>query len=526
MLAMLIGLGWAASAAAIDWERMVMPGLLVAGHAELEEDCTSCHQAFEGDAQRALCLTCHEKVSDDLSGDVGFHGRSPLASTGQCRSCHPDHLGREADIMGVSEATFDHAQTDFALVGRHSTAACAECHREGQKRREAPVNCVDCHGEEDDAHDGALTTQCGDCHEPFDWHSTRFNHDDTKYPLTGAHVEVSCAGCHAGQRYEGTATDCLSCHAIDDAHAGRFGTDCAECHETARWVQKDFDHEQKSQFALSGSHATVSCVRCHREPPGKRKLPESCSGCHAQDDVHAGRFGDDCGSCHPATAWKKARFDHAGKTKFALRGAHERVVCNVCHTGRAAEAAEAVEAVAESACIDCHRRDDVHEEALGRDCGECHNEQSFSSRVLFDHELTEFPLLGLHAVAACESCHVDHVYRQKDLSCIACHTSDDVHERTLGKKCATCHNPNGWGHWRFDHDVDTEFALRGAHEGLVCTGCHRMPMTGRTRLSASCVDCHAGEDVHRGGFGRRCDDCHGDEAWKPARFGRRRGTRP
>lgn len=496
-----------------------MPGPLVSAHADLEKDCASCHQAFEVGAQRALCLACHEEVAADLSKDVGFHGRHPLASTGQCRSCHPDHLGRDADILGVSEATFDHAQTDFALIGRHTTVKCSACHPEEEARREAPSDCVDCH-REDDAHEGALSTRCGDCHDPAGWRTTRFDHSETDYPLSGAHVEASCEGCHVAGRYEGTPQDCVSCHAIDDAHAGRFGNDCSQCHETARWAQKGFDHAKESGFALSGSHESVACVRCHREPPGKRKLPERCSGCHAQDDIHAGRFGDDCGTCHLATAWKRARFDHARQADFPLRGAHSALACNVCHATRAADVATP------AGCIDCHQRDDVHAGTLGKDCGDCHNEDSFAGRVRFDHELTGFPLLGLHAVAACESCHADHRYGQTQVACRTCHAREDVHERTLGTECARCHNPNGWSYWRFDHARETGFALHGAHEGVDCRGCHRTPLTARTRLASTCVDCHSAQDAHRGEFGRRCNDCHGEDAWKPARFGRTRGARP
>jgi hypothetical protein len=139
--------------------------------------------------------------------------------------------------------------------------------------------------------------------------------------------------------------------------------------------------------------------------------------------------------------------------------------------------------------------------------------------------LTVFPLLGLHAVTSCESCHLEQGFSRTETSCQACHATEDVHKESLGTDCGRCHNPNGWGLWRFDHDADTKFALQGKHAGLECAGCHRLPISKKARLSDDCIDCHAAEDAHRGGFGRGCGDCHSADAWKPANFGRGRGAR-
>jgi hypothetical protein len=499
---------------AVDWKRMVMPGPLIEGHEKLEKDCGSCHLAFEDDAQRGLCLTCHKLVADDLAGQTGFHGRNPLALNGQCRSCHPDHKGRRADISGLSEATFDHSQTDYPLRGRHETVNCGQCHLPEVARRDAPADCVTCHRAED-LHGDSMSDDCSQCHEETSWRTTRFDHVTTQYPLTGAHKVASCAGCHVAARYKGTAKDCSSCHGIDDSHAGRFGSACADCHNTESWRRENFDHAAKSKFSLRGAHAQTSCVTCHRKPPGERKLPETCSGCHASEDVHAGRFGEACSTCHSSSTWQKTFFDHTAKTKFELRGAHSRTTCNACHTQRMDAKVKL-----ERECYACHQSDDVHRGELGKDCADCHNEDSFPGRVLFDHELTRFPLLGLHAISSCESCHPDHTFKLDDSSCQSCHAAEDVHKKTLGTDCAQCHNPNGWKVWRFNHDKQTAFALHGEHKGLECSACHRAPMTMRVRPSGNCNDCHASQDVHRGGFGRRCGACHDAKAWKPAHFGR------
>ncbi|MCP4903711.1 MAG: cytochrome C [bacterium] len=504
---------------AIDWERMLLPGLLVAGHEEFEKDCTSCHQAFEGDAQRSLCLACHDLVADDLRLNEGFHGRDTLASVGQCRSCHSDHLGRDADIRGLSEATFDHSQTDYVLAGRHESTACAECHLAGIEKRDTPADCIACH-KEDDAHKGALKEDCGECHHEEAWRGGVFDHDETEYPLTGSHQTASCKGCHVADQYQKTPKNCLSCHAIDDVHVGKFGPDCVDCHDTESWRQKGFDHKKKSGFALTGAHEKSSCVSCHRQPPGERELPENCSGCHSNDDFHAGRFDAACDACHSPKSWSRVEFDHLEKTEFPLSGAHDRASCEACHTDRVSD-----EKKIATDCHSCHMRDDVHEKSLGKDCAGCHTEESFSAGIRFDHELTGFPLLGLHAIASCESCHPDQAFHETEIACRSCHEAEDVHKEGVGSGCGRCHNPNGWAIWRFDHDVETKFRLDGKHAGLECEACHRSPMSERTSLSADCNSCHASEDPHRGGFGRECRDCHGSDAWKPASFGRGRGPK-
>ncbi len=89
-----------------------------------------------------------------------------------------------------------------------------------------------------------------------------------------------------------------------------------------------------------------------------------------------------------------------------------------------------------------------------------------------------------------------------------CHESDDEHKRRLGPQCGSCHNPNGWSLWRFDHDSQTHFKLDGAHQGLECHACHREPMEKKTRQSMACSSCHMKDDVHRGGFGQYCQRCH------------------
>jgi len=123
-------------------------------------------------------------------------------------------------------------------------------------------------------------------------------------------------------------------------------------------------------------------------------------------------------------------------------------------------------------------------------------------RSLFD------PLIGMHAVAPCEECHLSAAFQDAKLECLACHRTDDVHQQKLGKACADCHNPNAWSLWEFDHNTHTKFQLDGGHEGIDCLACHKRPVTGEISLPSSCVACHRQDDIHDGNFGRYCNQCH------------------
>ena len=513
-VALLVLLLGAPTASAIDLEKLVMPGPLASAHADLESECSNCHRPFDRLSQRELCLDCHKDVATDVSSKQGFHGRNAGTLTAECRSCHPDHLGRDGDILGLSDSTFDHDESDFPLSGVHTSAACGDCHAVDVAPREAPSDCYACH-EADDAHSGALSEDCGKCHNDAAWKKTKFNHDDTDFALTGQHADTACVGCHIAGRYEGTPSDCVSCHAIDDAHSGHFGTDCASCHQTAAWQDKDFDHKTESGFPLVGAHGKAECATCHRQVPGKRKLPEDCSSCHASEDVHAGRFGTDCESCHSPTGWSRSQFDHDKRTQFPLRGAHQKQKCESCHSGPTRSI------TATAPCVACHASDDVHLGSLGVECADCHDESSFQDRIAFDHDLTKFPLLGLHAMASCEQCHESHVFGLDDQSCFACHASDDVHKRSQGTSCNDCHTPNAWDVWQFDHDAQTDFSLHGAHDNLECAACHTKATGRGFQMPQSCADCHTSDDIHRGGFGKSCDNCHSFDAWSPATIRRR-----
>jgi hypothetical protein len=511
MLGLLSGLLAAGRAEAVNPETLLMPGKLSAAHAKYEDDCAHCHDRASSNPMRQtqLCLDCHKEIAADLKAHHGFHGRLPGMDDSQCRACHAEHLGRGADIVKLSREQFDHDLSNYPLRGAHASVPCEACHVAGKPWRDARPECLACHRKEE-PHEGKLGRDCASCHDDSSWRHVRYDHDKSTFPLHDKHAEIACAACHFGNRYKGTPGECVSCHQPDDVHRGERGAKCGDCHNTRSWKNSKFDHKKETGFALEGVHDRIACNDCHRSGNLKDKLPKDCFGCHQAQDAHASRLGQDCGKCHGNEAWKPPLFDHSRDTTWPLVGRHAKVACHTCHTAPVATQK------LPSQCVSCHRASDVHLGRLGSGCDQCHTPEGWRTVVNFDHDLTKFPLVGLHVAVPCEQCHLTREYRDVGHECVDCHQKDDVHKGSLGKDCARCHSPNGWRLWEFDHGKETGFALSGAHGRLACESCHREP-PGQVKLKQDCLSCHAKDDVHLGQYGRLCDRCHSAVTWKGAR---------
>ena len=184
--------------------RRVVPAVRVAGKSRFAQF------SFAG----TRCADCHR---DPHQGEV-----SRQVKAGGCESCHR--------VESWREIRFDHAQTRFALRGRHARPACGACHRKTEK--------------------GAAKR------------------------LVLAGLSLACEGCHRdphqGQFARvGSPAGCDRCHAQDTAEASRF------------------DHARDASWALDGAHARVPCRACHRLETKAgvafvryKPLPTTCRGCH------------------------------------------------------------------------------------------------------------------------------------------------------------------------------------------------------------------------------------------------------
>jgi len=488
-------------------EMLIMPGPVVSGHAELEETCSNCHDLFDQSAQQILCLDCHEEIATDLASSEGFHSLNPQVAKSQCKQCHSEHLGRDADIVALQEDLFNHNFTDLPLLGSHQNLICSSCHEADHSYSEAPTACASCH-EDDDIHRGNLGEECATCHEPDSWSQGQFDHSTTDFELTGKHTETTCVLCHVDQKYEDTNMQCVDCHRLDDKHGGAQGDECESCHTSESW-ETSFDHEKETGYPLVAAHSSLQCSNCHVSQNEYSGLPTSCEGCHRSNDVHLGRNGTECEQCHNEDNWQ-TEFDHLLETEFALQGAHNDLSCTACHVGKLSDPLE-------TDCLSCHAKDNPHGDTLVQ-CANCHAQSDWMEDIRFHHELSRFPLVGMHGVTSCEQCHATLEFSPMALDCQSCHAADDVHERALGDACESCHNPVNWNSWLFDHDTQTDFALDGAHTDLECAACHP-PSNPAEKQAQACYACHRTDDPHRGGFGRQCAQCHNSSNFSEVEIG-------
>jgi hypothetical protein len=504
-------LSWCAAVPAQTLESVLRPGELVQGHAKWEEECTQCHVRFDRAAQDRLCMDCHKEVGQDVRERTGYHGRlKPQA----CRSCHTDHKGRAARIVDLDRKTFDHAQTDYALKGKHAKVECDKCHEPKKKYWQAPSDCQACH-RKDDVHKGSLGPKCADCHTVNDWKEARFDHEKTRFPLTGKHVDAECVDCHKkGADYKAAPRDCLGCHRKEDngpkGHKGNYGEKCETCHGTKAWKPSTFNHDNDTKFDLLGKHRSVKCADCHTGHLYRDKVGSACIDCHKKDDDgvkgHKGALGRDCAACHTERGWKeKGKFDH-DKTRFPLLGKHVQTKCADCHKSTNYREAP-------RDCIGCHKKDDKHEATLGTKCESCHVERDWKTVTRFNHDDTKFKLRNAHAAKTvqCKACHADlKSYRNTPTDCYSCHKKDDKHEGQLGTRCESCHGDRDWKTTTFDHR-NSRFPLVGRHVAVKCAECHKSPRY--KDAPRDCFSCHKKDDTHKLKFGTACESCHNARAW-------------
>ena len=126
-------------------EKLVIPGPVIQGHVKVEKECDKCHEPFSRQSQTRLCLDCHKETAADRQSRKGFHGLQPNAAKQECRHCHTDHKGREADINQLDRETFDHSFSNYQLKDAHKTVRCEGCHLPKVIFRKAPGRCFDCH---------------------------------------------------------------------------------------------------------------------------------------------------------------------------------------------------------------------------------------------------------------------------------------------------------------------------------------------------------------------------------------------
>ena len=307
----------------------------------LGKDCAACHAETKfTDTDDALVRKVHSKTGFSLRGkhrrvkcsgchapSGDFQHRFRATQGKRCTDCHYDPHGAFKSVKGgdacetchsvngFAPASFDldsHAQTRFALRFAHRVVPCSKCHpqtdREDNPRLQIAQligidsRCLGCHGQ---PHDRQFETrepalECWVCHRETNFADLTFDHQQSRFPLQGAHRQARCDQCHvrppttaktpAAVRFTGTPTRCEQCHV--DPHRGQFvrngpARKCEDCHTIrSKFVIPRFAHD-KTRFALEGKHAQVGCDKCHRkvDVAGQQAVlyrmgPTPCEHCH------------------------------------------------------------------------------------------------------------------------------------------------------------------------------------------------------------------------------------------------------
>jgi len=155
--------------------------------------CFACHKKQEKWKFKEIgktCKDCHENIHLNIISDKYY-------PESNCESCH--NLNR---WIGV---TFDHKKTQFELEGAHTKQTCRDCHFNKEKTGHATqkfvglsTSCTTCHK---DVHsrqfDENGVTDCKKCHNSDSFKPvTKFDHQKTRFPLDGKHINVACIKCH------------------------------------------------------------------------------------------------------------------------------------------------------------------------------------------------------------------------------------------------------------------------------------------------------------------------------------------
>lgn len=478
--------------------------------------CTACHVSG---APKPLpqCVSCHQANYDNTANP---NHRSAGYPTG-CDACHTTEAFRPA--------TIGHPLQRFPLTGRHASLSCLQCHQGGALNALNPA-CSACHLDRYQSaanpnHVAAgFPTTCETCHTTAGFSGATIQH--LLYPLTGRHLQTSCAGCHSAGVYRGTARTCSACHldrynsTTSPAHASLgFPTECQLCHSTSQFAGAIFQHDRF--FPLTGKHLSATCAQCH--PGGRYQgTPRDCAGCHSaayaatQSPNHTTQsFPTTCQNCHTPAGWRPASFSH---TRYPLTGLHASTTCSKCHVG-------AIYLGTPTACSACHTPNytaavNPNHTALGypTTCQMCHTPAGWRPST-FVHPPA--PLTGAHASATCAQCHPAGTYQGTSTLCSSCHLADynaalSPNHATLvfPLACTSCHSTTAWIPASFVHKFPI-FSGKHNHKWSKCIDCHVQPSNFTV---FSCFNCHPKakmDDEHKRVSGYsydspRCYQCHPD----------------
>ena len=456
-----------------------------------------------------------------------------------CQDCHTT----DGWDYNSSTSLFNHDITAFPLKGMHTDVACMTCHT-SLVFSEAQPDCMSCHS---DIHEQTVGMDCARCHTSETWIVTNTTemHQQSRFPLLGAHATADCFECHTAPsqlRFDPLGINCIDCHQEDYYSStspnhieSGYSTDCAQCHQVNAfsWTGPNFTH---TFFPLTLGHDIRDCDQCHTPGADYSTISSDCFTCHESDyaassnpNHQQAELSTNCLDCHTTQpGWKPADFRTHDNLYFPIySGEHngEWETCTDCHTSSSNYGI--------FSCINCHEHsssemNDEHNDISGYEynsnaCFECH--PTGSEDFVFNHNTSNFPLTGAHIDTQCSDCHTSG-YSGTSSSCVDCHTIDfnqttqpNHQQAELSTECKDCHTTEpGWSPADFAiHDNQFFPIYSGEHGGEwnTCIECHNSP---NNYALFTCIDCHDHNitdmnDEHEGIGGyiyesNACFECH------------------
>jgi hypothetical protein len=264
---------------------------LTGAHMVPPRQCSNCHINNNYGIASTVCISCHQTDYRNATTPVNHVAAGfPIA----CETCH--------DTVLWTDGKFNHASTGFQLAGAHLVPPrlCTDCHVNNNYALNS-VLCYSCHqkdytGTTNPPHAAAgFPTSCEVCHDTSVWTDSRFNHNNTPFPLTGSHTVPPrvCTDCHVNNNYKTLPTACIGCHQTDynnstnPGHAAQpqfFPSTCLNCHNTTAWTGATFNHSQYTQFPTGHGGANNVCSTCHTNSNNYAVF--QCTGCHGGNNAN------------------------------------------------------------------------------------------------------------------------------------------------------------------------------------------------------------------------------------------------
>ncbi len=318
----------------------------------------------------------------------------------------------------------------------------------------------------------------------------------------------NCKTCHLSGRLEGTGSDCLGCHqvqqggnpAIDVAtftmHRNVYTNDGINTLSNGDCITCHYD----TSTMLAGTVATLACTDCHRD--GTNNAPIVAEHNQGGQDIITPNTM--CGMCHN----NSGMYIQNSITNVTMSG--------VTHylkevTSMAALPYQHFGPIDTSNCIECHNGQYTgnaswgspvniatstkrqHNETQTSQCDQCHNDGTVASLALVDFHNAS---LKLGSGGDCLGCHTSQqgVYPAIDTASFTMHrnvnTADGINTLT-NTDCQACH-------------YDTSNMMSGTVATLACADCH----TGSGKFNAPLVAEHdqVGKDIIT--QNATCESCH------------------